>query len=185
MTKKIVITGPPGVGKTTVLLKTIQILRTRGLQVGGMICREVRVDGVRIGFKVEDLESGRWGWLAKADFKTGIKVGRYGVKIEDLEEIGVAALRRALVSESIPVVALDEIGPMELKSRRFREAVVDIIRSPKLVIAVLHHKISDPLVELLNSKNPIIFQVSFTNRDELPNNIATVIVDTLKSAKLI
>lgn len=185
MTNKIVITGPPGAGKTTVLLKTIQILRTRGIQVGGMVCQEVRVEGVRIGFKIEDLESGRWGWLAKVDLKTDIRVGKYGVKIEDLEKIGVVALRRALVSENIPVVALDEIGPMELKSRLFRETVAEIIRSSKLLIAVLHHKISDPLVELLNSKNPIVFQVSSTNRDELPNKIATVVVDTLKSVRLI
>ncbi len=181
MSRRFLITGPPGIGKTTVLLRTIQILRVEGLRVGGMICREVRVRGVRIGFKVEDLESGRWGWLANVDFKTPIKVGRYGVNVEDLENIGVGALRRALLDESTLIIALDEIGPMELKSQLFRETVVDVIKSSKLLIAVLHHRVNDPLIDLLNSSNPITVKVSLTNRDALPNTIAREILNAIKT----
>lgn len=179
MSKKFVITGPPGVGKTTVLLKTIQIIRAKGFRVGGMICREVRVNDIRVGFKVEDLEDGRWGWLANVNLKTHVKVGKYGVNIEDLENIGVAALRRALSNENVHVIALDEIGPMELKSKLFYETVEDIIKSSKPLIAVLHYRISGPLVNLLNSRRPVVIQVSHRNRDTLPNMIATMVVNEL------
>ncbi|MEM2849253.1 MAG: NTPase [Candidatus Bathyarchaeia archaeon] len=181
MSQRFLITGPPGIGKTTVLLKTIQILKAEGLRVGGMICREVRAGGVRIGFKVEDLESGRWGWLANVDLKTSIKVGKYSVNIEDLENIGVDALRRALLSESVPIIALDEVGPMELKSRLFCDTVVDIIKSSKLLIAVLHHRISGPLIDLLNSSSPIMVKVSLANRDTLPITIARGVLNALKT----
>jgi len=181
MAGKFIITGLPGVGKTTVLLKTIQILRAEGLRVGGMVCREVRVKGVRVGFKVEDLESGQWGWLANVEFKTPVKVGKYGVNIEDLESVGVGALRRTLLDENVPIIALDEIGPMELKSRLFYETVVDIVRSPKLLIAVLHHKIGGPLIDLLNSSSPMIVRVSPANRDALPKTIATMVLNALRA----
>jgi nucleoside-triphosphatase THEP1 len=36
------ITGSPGTGKTTVLLKTIEALKARGYGVGGMVSSEVR-----------------------------------------------------------------------------------------------------------------------------------------------
>jgi nucleoside-triphosphatase len=181
MARRFLITGLPGVGKTTVLLKTIQILKTEGLRVGGMVCREVRVEGVRIGFKVEDLESGQWGWLANVEFKTPVKVGKYGVNVEDLENVGVRALRRALLDENVPIIALDEIGPMELKSRLFYETVIDIVKSSKLLMAVLHHRIGGPLMDLLNSSSPMMVRVSPTNRDTLPRTIATMVLNTLRA----
>jgi nucleoside-triphosphatase len=36
------LTGSPGVGKTTLLLKVVEALRAKGYSVGGMISREVR-----------------------------------------------------------------------------------------------------------------------------------------------
>lgn len=37
MKRVLLITGPPGVGKTTVLMKTIDILKGKGFKVGGML----------------------------------------------------------------------------------------------------------------------------------------------------
>ncbi len=53
----LLITGPPGIGKTTILLKTVTILKERGLNVGGMLSREVRENGARVGFEILDLTS--------------------------------------------------------------------------------------------------------------------------------
>ncbi|MEM3153495.1 MAG: nucleoside-triphosphatase, partial [Candidatus Bathyarchaeia archaeon] len=46
MPKRILlITGSPGVGKTTLLLKVVEALKARGCSVGGMVSREVRLSG--------------------------------------------------------------------------------------------------------------------------------------------
>lgn len=50
MTRVLLLTGAPGVGKTTVLTKTVDALKANGISVGGMICREVREEGGRVGF---------------------------------------------------------------------------------------------------------------------------------------
>ena len=37
----LLLTGVPGVGKTTVLIKAVDALKAKGISVGGMISREV------------------------------------------------------------------------------------------------------------------------------------------------
>ena len=74
MTRVLLLTGAPGVGKTTVLTKTVDALKAKGINVGGMISREVREGGVRVGFEILDLSSGKRGWLAqgkRAEWSTG------------------------------------------------------------------------------------------------------------------
>jgi nucleoside-triphosphatase len=51
----IVLTGDPGVGKTTALLRLVQGLKARGVKVGGVVSKEIRSNNMRIGFEFIDL----------------------------------------------------------------------------------------------------------------------------------
>ncbi len=90
------ITGFAKRGKTTVLKKTVDGLMARGIRVGGMISGEVREQGIRVGFEITDLASGRHGWLAHTKQPHGPKVGRYKINLEDIEKIGVNAITQAI-----------------------------------------------------------------------------------------
>ena len=46
----IVLTGPPGVGKTTAIIRVARALKERGVKVGGIVSRELRTNNRRIGF---------------------------------------------------------------------------------------------------------------------------------------
>ncbi len=140
----LLLTGPPSVGKTTVLMKVVKALKERGISVGGMISREVREGGRRVGFEILDLSSGRRGWLAHVNQKNGPQVGKYRVNIEDLNSIGAQAITEAV--EKCEAIAIDEIGPMELFSERFKGAVRKALESHKLVLAVVHWKAKDTLI---------------------------------------
>ena len=140
----LLITGSSGIGKTTVLMKTVNILKEKGYCVGGMISREVREGGTRVGFEILDLSTQKRGWLAHVKQKTGPQVGKYRVNLEDLEAIGVQAITEAI--KNCDVIAIDEIGPMELFSKKFRDATQRALESPKLIIAVVHWKAQDRLV---------------------------------------
>jgi nucleoside-triphosphatase len=164
------LTGAPGVGKTTVLIKTADALRAQGVSVGGMVSREAREGNVRVGFEITDLTSNKRGWLARVNQKSGPQVGKYRVNLQDLESIGAKAIVEAV--EKCAVVAVDEIGPMELFSQRFKQAVKQALDSGKLVLAVVHAKAKDPLInEARQREDAEIFTVTLANRDDLPEKL--------------
>ncbi|MGB3904128.1 MAG: nucleoside-triphosphatase, partial [Anaerolineae bacterium] len=114
MGRTILLTGRPGVGKTTVIKKALDRLEGRA---GGFYTAEIRESGRRQGFKIVTLD-GQEGILSHVDIRGQPRVSRYGVNLGDLEEVGVAALRRAIAEADLIVV--DEIGKMELFSEAFR-----------------------------------------------------------------
>lgn len=165
------ITGRPGIGKTTVVTKTANILKERGCYVGGMLSREVRENGVRIGFEILDLSSQKRGWLAHVNQKIGPQVGKYHVNLTDLEIVGAQAILNAI--ENCDVIAIDEIGPMELFSQKFKIAVETALESRKLVIAVVHWKAKDKLITDTKARTDAqIFEVTAENRETIIEEIA-------------
>ena len=175
------ITGTPGAGKTTVLSKVIETLKAKGYSVGGMISREVRTCGTRVGFEVLDLGSGRRGWLAHTDQKQGPRVGRYRVNLEDLDNIGVDAIVKAI--ENLDIIVIDEIGPMELYSEKFKMAVKRAAESGKFVISTIHWKARDKLImEVKAREDAEIYMVTYENRGNLHEIIVEKAIDFLAKA---
>jgi nucleoside-triphosphatase len=172
------LTGAPGVGKTTVLTKAVEALKADGISVGGMISREARERGIRVGFEITDLASGRHGWLAHVSQKDGPQVGKYRVNIGDLEAIGAEAIMEA--AEKSAVIAIDEIGPMELFSQKFKQAVKQALEGRKTVLAVVHAKANDPLIQDAKRREDTeVFGVTLDNRGSLAKSISKKIFDRL------
>jgi nucleoside-triphosphatase len=143
---KILITGKPGCGKTTLCERIVEGLVAGGRPVGGMVSKEVRERGARVGFKVIDVATGREGILAHTEGK-GPRLGKYRVNLHDLEEVGVGAMERAIDGGILLVI--DEIGPMELFSRRFVGTVEKAFESDLDVLATIHYRSRHALVERL------------------------------------
>ena len=169
MTRVLILTGAPGVGKTTVLTTIVDAMKAKGMSVGGMISREVRKDNVRVGFEIVDLTSAKRGWLAHVN-GSGPQIGKYHVNLIDLDKVGTAAIFQAL--ENCSIIAIDEIGPMELFSEKFKQAVTQTLESKKLVLAVVHGKAKAPLVTQVKRRvDAEIFNVTFSNREKLPEKL--------------
>jgi len=168
---KITITGPPGSGKTTTVIRVAEMLRRRGYTVGGMITRELREGRTRVGFEIEDLLTGERGIMAHVDFydeASPYRVGKYGVRVEVIDAIGVAAIERAL--EESDIIIVDEVGKMELFSEEFEEAIKKCVRqSEKPVIMTLHMRLRHSLLSNLRSNSEIVsYTLSPLNRNVLP-----------------
>lgn len=136
-----------------------------------MITREARAGNARIGFEILSLNDDRRGWLAHQMGSTGPRVGKYYVNLKDLDGVGVSAILRSVEVDDI--VAIDEIGPMELYSDNFKRAVGKALKSRKLVIATIHWSIRAlPIEGAEDVKNARVFEVTAANRKKLHNTIA-------------
>lgn len=165
---KFFISGPPGVGKTTVFLKVIELLKNDGLKVGGFICPEVRKGGRRVGFKIIDLMSGDEGWLAELCVSGEPRIGKYCVNVETTINVGVKAINKAV--ESADLIAIDEVGPMELSVPQLKAAIYSVLKSDKVLLAVIHWKLKDSLLKSLSGQWEL-FSVSVSNRDWIHKSI--------------
>jgi len=170
-----IITGRPGVGKTTIVMRVVQLLLQEGISVGGMYTRELRVGGVREGFELVDVASNRKGVLAHVGLKNGPRVGRYVVNISDLESLGVAVIRDSLANKDVTVV--DEVGPMELKSSLFRDVVDELISTNSLAVVTAHQSVFDQLTG--RSSGSILHFVKEDNREILPSLVANSVMEEL------
>ena len=134
MSKKIFITGLPGSGKSGLVREIIEEL---GIKAGGIITPEIREGGVRKGFKIIDLAGRKEGILSHTDLP-GPRIGKYGVNLRDIEDMGVRAIENALEDPEIKLLVIDELGSMELCSQEFKNLVGRVIDSDKDFLIVLH-----------------------------------------------
>jgi len=178
LTRIVFITGQPSIGKTTVLLNAIEVLKKGGYEVGGMISREIRERGVRIGFEIIDIYTGQRGWLAHVNQPKGPQVSKYRVNLDDLKTIGANAILNAIKKTNI--VAIDEIGPMELFSPALKEAVTQALESNKPLLGTIHHKVQDRLINTIKTREDTeILEVTYENRNTLHNLIIDKILQSL------
>ncbi len=163
---KVLITGKPGIGKTTVIKRIASNLKDKAL---GFWTEEIRdKNGKRIGFEVITTD-GKNSILAKKGLHSNYSVGLYGVDIEVFEKTVLPVLEEAKKKEN--VVIIDEIGKMELFSEKFLKAVKELFEdNKKTIIATIPVKNVHPFVKYLRENFPVI-EVSYSNRDVLPNQI--------------
>lgn len=164
-----VLTGKPGIGKTTVIIKIVNLLRGWNVSIGGFISKEVRDKGVRVGFEVIDLMSKRRGWLARVGIEGKLRLGRYTICLEDFEEVGVSALDDALNRQDVELVVVDEVGPMEMYSERFKSLVKILFGGVKPFVVTLHRRlVGGPFTP----DNMELIEVTLENRNYIAGQIA-------------
>lgn len=174
--KNLLLTGLPGVGKTTVIRKVLSLLPS-GLKVGGFFTEEVREGGERIGFQIVTVDEQK-AWLARKGFPSPHKVGKYGVNVEAIESVIIPALDKAV--EQADLIVIDEIAKMELSHPAFAENVWRCLESPKPVLGTI--QLSNlPFIERVKARaDTQIFEVTVKNRDILPEKIVAVLAQLLK-----
>lgn len=163
------LTGRPGVGKTTVIGKTLLLLQ---LKVGGFYTKEIRENGVRKGFRLVTLDH-RETILSHVDFHGTAHVGKYGVNIQNLDSVGVDAIQKA--TKNSDLVIIDEIGKMELFSPAFRSAVSQAI-SNKKVLGTIMIKSDEFADQIKKRPNVRIIETTLANRDKLPEELKNLLI---------
>jgi nucleoside-triphosphatase len=178
MPNNFLVTGQPRSGKTTVVQKVVETLRSNGLTVGGVFCPEVRVRGERVGFEIEDVMSGETRVLAHVNRDWGPSVGKYRVAVQDVDELCEQAFTRALAEADVLVV--DEIAPMEVHSDVFVDSVEQALDDSKPLVAAIHERSTSGFIGEVKRRDDVeLFAVTAQTREALPGQIATLVVDCL------
>jgi nucleoside-triphosphatase len=165
--KILLLTGPPGCGKTTVVRRVAQALG--GLRLAGFYTQEVRERGQRVGFAIVDL-GGQRCLLAHGDWRSHLRVGRYGVEPARLKPIIQAELGQSPGAVDIHVI--DEVGKMECLCPSFVEAVRGVLDGPAAVLATVALKGGGLIAGVKARPDVRLVTVGPANRDDLPGQLA-------------
>ncbi|XP_051139721.1 uncharacterized protein LOC127257373 isoform X3 [Andrographis paniculata] len=141
--KCFLVTGPPGVGKTTLIIRVLEALKqsNSSLKIQGFYTREVREGAERVGFEVVTID-GRRVPLASTNASSWESqrwpnVGRYKVDVSSFESLALPELQFECrlgfiydqVKEDTDLFIIDEVGKMELFSSLFLPAVLRVLES--------------------------------------------------------
>lgn len=170
---KVLITGPPKCGKSTLISRLIK--HYSNYIIYGFITPEVRKDAKRIGFDIIDIYSNERIQLARiSNYKTKHKLGKYNVFIEDFDKI-VSNLE-IHEKHKVDLIIIDEIGKMELFSKKFEELIRKIFQSDIPIIATIGQKMQHPVKDyILNFSGVKIFNLTLQNQLEVFQKIISII----------
>ncbi|MFX1315258.1 MAG: NTPase [Promethearchaeota archaeon] len=175
MIRKVLITGPPRSGKSTLIIKLIDYFSKSKYKIQGFLTPEVRRNKNRIGFDIEDISSRERGKLSRiGDFNTNYKLGRYSIFIKEFEKI-ISKLED-IESKKVDLIIIDEIGKMELFSKKFQDLINKLFHSDMKIIATIGQRIQHPLKDsLLKISELVLFTLTSQNHQEIFKKIITII----------
>lgn len=172
--RHLLITGLPGVGKTTLIRELAK--RLAEFEAAGFYTEEIRNErGIREGFRLVTL-CGRQLIFSHIRHTGPYRVGRYGVDVEGFE----CLLEELDLRDSLaPLIIIDEIGKMECFSRRFIDNVMLLLGGPKTLIATIALKGEGFIREVKRRPDCRLVTVTRENRDRLLDELASELLERL------
>ena len=149
---RIMVTGPKGIGKTTICERIIS-QRKRSF---GFLTHPILREGRRVGFYLVDIKTHERKLLASEN-SDGPKLGRYFFSPEGIA-FGIRALKR-----SGDLCVVDELGRLELEGEGFYGAI-PLLRERKNLIVTTRSDFAQGIIELFEVEFRV-FEITIENRE--------------------
>jgi nucleoside-triphosphatase len=168
----LLITGMPGIGKTTVIRRVADELGADGLR--GFYTEEIRKEGERLGFRLVGFE-GTAHVIAHVEFPKRQRVGKYGVDVQALDN----AMPLLRPDPEARVYLVDEIGKMECLSERFVAAMRTLIAGGTPIVATIGARGGGFIAEVKRRRDCELWQLTHANRDHMPARVLAWLAERL------
>jgi nucleoside-triphosphatase THEP1 len=170
------LTGPVGVGKTTVAERVVSLARMRGLDCGGLLAPAMVDDcGLKVGVWGVDVRTGERHILARTDQDVGgPSIGPYSF---DAEGLSWAAGVVDGAAGDCDLLVVDEIGKLELWQGLGLVRILPRLAAGEVsrALVLVRDSLLAELQARLVSAKPLVFVVSEENR----GRIAPTVLDGL------
>jgi len=167
----LLLTGVPGVGKSTLINKLLNRLAPQlKRSVGGYYTTRTVTDSSRV-FYLNDHRTGEQ--IRMASWQDG----KLDVNYSAFDDFGVRSLSSAL--EINDIIVLDELGRFEEPCETFKSSVHAVLSSDKMVLGVL--KVCDsPFIDSIKARDDVtVYTVTEQNRDAAFSELLKLIANSL------
>ena len=169
MSNNILLTGVPGVGKTTAIKHIVSQLEA--YHPSGFYTEEIREGDVRKGFRIITLD-GEQAVLSHVKIKSRYRVGRYSVDLDGFEKTALPAMNLTL---PVKLFVIDEIGKMECFSKRFIAQMMKLLDSEKTVIATIAKRGGGFIGAVKQRKDIQIIEMTMSNRETISERVIKIV----------
>jgi nucleoside-triphosphatase len=173
---QLLITGSPGIGKTTLIHKLFNALKHLGPV--GFYTAEIREAKQRKGFRLIGLD-GSGGILSHVNINSPFRVGRYGVDVDAFEAF-LAPI--PFLDPATPLLLIDEIGKMECFSIKFNMLLEAILDSDKTLVATIAQKGGGSIARIKQRLDITLLEMTLHNREAMFGNVLNTLKATLPTA---
>ncbi len=173
--KNILVTGRPGIGKTTLVKRLADDYKHVGIR--GFYTEEIRWEGKRKGFRIVSFH-GKESLLAMAgESRKGPRVGRYTVFLDAFEKTALPALEPDVNAR---LYVIDEIGRMECFSKAFIESVDWLLKSPVMLLATIALRGKGFIEQAKRYPKTRLFTITLENRNTIYSEIKDLLAEKLE-----
>ena len=175
--KSIFLTGEVGIGKSTVIDKTLSLLPK--IVLGGF--RTISADPITEAALLDVFIESAWEQAPHdRDHLVGTRWANnlFTAYPAVFDDVG------ALILDSPPAKAklliMDELGIMESDAEHFKQAVLVALQGPLPVLGVIKPKKTGFLDSIRTHENSMVIEVTAQNREALPFHIAELLQQEIK-----
>lgn len=166
--KNILITGLPGIGKTTLIKQIVYELaryRPRGIYT-----EEIRQEDERKGFQLVSLDGKRaiLAHVLHVLIDSSYRIGKYWVDVSAFDSF-LDSLSLSEPEEGI--IIIDEIGKMECLSLKFVRLIQELLDSKNIIIATIAHTDGGIKGKIKERDDVRLFRMNLENRDSIKDEI--------------
>jgi len=152
----ILLVGSIGSGKTATGLRLLSLLRSYGIQVGGILAPRILKGEETIGYSMIDLSTNATHPFAGLE-PSDVQIGKFYLSQAGLD-VAERTIRNAL--DELPVVFIDEIGRLEVQGGGHAPAIRELLKSNTVPVLLVRDTLVEQAVRIFEIADPFVFRAS-------------------------